>query len=67
MNPSKKRGAYEKIDDQVVETQTLPIGTLKLHGFFLQESMKDLCTGVHIEAKNDEAVLPALSFYWLAD
>ncbi|MBT9589514.1 MAG: alpha-amylase [Thiobacillus sp.] len=50
-----------------VEAQTLPIGALKLHGFFLQESMKDLCTGVHIEAKNDEVVLPARSFYWLTD
>jgi len=50
-----------------VEAQTLPVSVLRDHGFFLQENMKNLCTGERIVVEDDAIVLPQLSFYWLTD
>ncbi|MCU0810859.1 MAG: alpha-amylase family glycosyl hydrolase [Thiobacillaceae bacterium] len=50
-----------------VEAQTLPVSTLRMHSFFLQENMKNLCTGERIAVEDDAIVMPPLSFYWLTD
>jgi len=50
-----------------VEAQTLPVSVLRDHGFFLQENMKNLCTGERIVVEDDAIALPQLSFYWLTD
>lgn len=50
-----------------VAPQTFGIGAIKTLGFFQQQGMKDLCSGASVFPKNDQIVIPALSFYWLAD
>lgn len=50
-----------------VAAQTLHIGTLRSHGFFQQDAMKDLCSGTRVVAENDAVIIPPLSFYWLTD
>ena len=50
-----------------VAAQALHIGTLRPHGFFQQDAMKDLCSGTRVVAENDTVVIPPLSFYWLTD
>jgi amylosucrase len=50
-----------------VEPQPLHIGVLKTHGFFQQNSMNDLCSGVGVVAENETIVIPPLFFYWLAE
>ncbi len=47
--------------------QTLSIEALRAHGYFLQDGMKDLCSGTRIGMVDDALVLPPLSCYWLAD
>ncbi|CAG0989210.1 partial amylosucrase, partial [Planctomycetaceae bacterium] len=50
-----------------VAAQTLNIGTPRSHGFFQQDTMKDLCSGTRVVAENDAVIIPPLSFYWLTD
>ncbi len=50
-----------------VEAQALHIGTPRSHGFFQQDAMKDLCSGMRIVSENDTVIIPPLSFYWLTD
>ena len=50
-----------------VEPQPLHTGALKSNGFFQQDSMKDLCSGMRVVAENDTIVIQALSCYWLTD
>jgi amylosucrase len=49
------------------ETQALPIGTLRPHGFFQQGGMKNICSGENVAVDDDAIIVPALSFYWLTD
>lgn len=49
------------------EAQTVPVDTLQPFGFFLKESMKNLCSGTSIPMENNAITIPPLSFYWLAD
>ena len=66
-DPNNIRNRVLVIGNFNVEAQTLPLAALTPHGFFLQESMKDLCSGGRIEVENDAIILPPLSFYWLTD
>ncbi|MGV8991095.1 MAG: alpha-amylase family glycosyl hydrolase [Thiobacillus sp.] len=66
-DPKNSRNRVLVIGNFNVEAQTLPLAALTPHGFFLQESMKDLCSGGRIEVENDAIILPPLSFYWLTD
>ena len=50
-----------------VAAQALHIGTLRPHGFFQQDAMKDLCSGTRVVEENDAVSSPQLSFYWLTD
>ena len=50
-----------------VEPQSLHVGTLRPHGFFQQEGMKDLCSVALVQVVNDEVVIPPLTCYWLTD
>jgi amylosucrase len=50
-----------------VAPQPLPLDTMKRHGFCRQGSMKDLYSNSRIEPVDDAIVIPALSFFWLAD
>ncbi|HQT70348.1 MAG TPA: amylosucrase [Thiobacillus sp.] len=47
--------------------QTLPTEVLRMQGFVQPETMKDLCTGLHVPVDNDALILPALSCQWLVD
>lgn len=66
-DPKNIRNRVLVIGNFNVKAQTLPLAALTPHGFFLQESMKDLCSGGRIEVENNEFALPPLSFYWLTD
>ncbi|MHB1084034.1 MAG: amylosucrase [Thiobacillus sp.] len=66
-DPQNSRNKILVIGNFNVEEQTLPVGTLIPHGFFQQESMKDLCSGMRVTVEDDAIVVPALSCYWLAD
>ena len=48
-----------------VESQIIRIGHMKAFGFFQHDVMKDLCTGMRINAKEDAILIPPLSCYWL--
>ena len=50
-----------------VTSQTIHANMLRLHGFFQQGSMRDICTGERAEIENDALVIPALSCYWLTE
>jgi len=50
-----------------VEPQPLHVGALKSSGFFQQESMKDLYSGMRVVAENEMIIIPPLSCYWLTD
>jgi len=50
-----------------VDPQALHVGVLKSYGFFQQDSMKDLCSGMRIAAENETVVIEPLSCYWLAE
>jgi amylosucrase len=67
VDPQNNRNRVLVIGNFNVAPQTLPLDTLKRHGFFRQGNMKDLCTNSRIEPVDDAIVVPALSFFWLAD
>ncbi|MHB1237008.1 MAG: amylosucrase [Gallionella sp.] len=50
-----------------VAPQTFGIASIKTLGFFQQQGMNDLCSGASVLPENDQIIIPALSFYWLAD
>jgi len=50
-----------------IEPQALPLAVLRPYGLFLQDAMKNLCTGARIPVENDALTVPPLSFYWLVD
>jgi amylosucrase len=47
--------------------QVMQISPLRSHGFFRQDGMTDLCTGVRIHVTNNTIAIPPLSLYWLVD
>lgn len=50
-----------------VNPQTLPVGGLRVHGFFPREGMKDLCSGELVVVENDAIVVPPLTCVWLTE
>jgi amylosucrase len=50
-----------------VDPQPLHIGSLKAQGFFRQDSMKDLCSGMRVTADNETVLIQPLSCYWLEE
>jgi len=48
-----------------VESQRLRIGNMKTLGFFQHDVMKDLCTGIRINAEEEAILIPPLCSYWL--
>jgi amylosucrase len=67
VDPQNNRNRVLVIGNFNVAPQTLPLDTMRRHGFFRQGNMKDLCTNSRIEPVDDAIVIPALSFFWLAD
>ena len=67
IDPQNSRNRVLVIGNFNVAPQTLPLDTMRRHGFFRQGNMKDLCTNSRIEPVDDAIVIPALSFFWLAD
>jgi amylosucrase len=49
------------------EAQNIKHSELKLQGFFMNESMKNLYSGLSLQIVNDSITIPPLSFYWLTD
>jgi amylosucrase len=66
-DPQNSRNKVLVIANFNVAPQTFGIGTIKTLGFFQQQGMKDLGSGASVLLKNDQIIIPALSFYWLAD
>jgi amylosucrase len=66
-DPQNNRNRVLVVGNFSVEAQMLPVDALRSHGFFLQNGMKDLCSGERIAVENEAAVLPPLSCHWLTD
>lgn len=66
-DPMNSRNRVLVIGNFNIEAQVLPVSTFSAHGFFLQESMRNLCSGERIAVENGAITIPALSFYWLSD
>ena len=66
-DPQNSRAQVLVIGNFNVEPQTLQVGELRAHGFFLREGMRDLCSGAQLAIENEAVVLPPLSFYWLTE
>jgi amylosucrase len=66
-DPQNSRNRVLVVGNFNAEAQIFPIGTLRPHGFFQQDGMKDLCSGERITVENDALVLPPLSCHWLID
>lgn len=50
-----------------VAPQSLTVTGLRPHGFFLRDSMVDLCSGERLTVGNEAVVIPPLSACWLVD
>lgn len=66
-DPQNSRNRVLVISNFNVVEQSLPVEALRHHGFFLPDGMKDLCTGMRVDAENDEIAVAPLSCYWLTD
>ncbi|MBZ0104093.1 MAG: alpha-amylase [Sulfuricella denitrificans] len=66
-DPQNSRNRVLVIGNFNTEPQTLPVSALSTHGFFLQGSMRNLCSGEQIAEESGAIIIPALSFYWLSD
>lgn len=47
--------------------QELSVPALRGHGFFLRDSMLDLCTGARMNVENETLRVPSLTCLWLVD
>lgn len=66
-DPQNSRSKVLVIGNFNVAPQTLNIDVLKPYSFFQQGGMNDLCSGTIVFSENDQFIISALSFYWLAD
>ena len=66
-DPHSSRNSVLVVGNFNVEPQLLPVEALKSSGFFLQDRMKDLCSGVWLQTEHESIVIPPLSYYWLID
>jgi amylosucrase len=66
-DPLNSRNKVLVIGNFNFEAQTFKLSELKQQGFFMHESMKDLYSGLNLQAENDNLTIPPLSFYWLID
>jgi amylosucrase len=66
-DPHNNRNKVLVVSNFNIEAQTMPLAALKPYGFFQQDSMSDICSGIRLTAENDAVVLPPLSFCWLID
>ncbi|KXS30698.1 MAG: Alpha amylase catalytic region, partial [Candidatus Gallionella acididurans] len=62
-DPQNSRNKVLVIANFNVAPQTFGIGSIKTLGFFQQQEMKDLYSGASVLLKNDQIIIPALSFY----
>ncbi len=66
-DPHSSRNSVLVVGNFNVEPQLLSVEALKSSGFFLQDKMKDLCSGEWLQTENESIVIPPLSYYWLID
>ena len=66
-DPLNSRNKVLVIGNFNFEAQAIKLSELKQQGFFMHESMKDLYSGLSLQAENDNLTIPPLSFYWLID
>lgn len=66
-DPHNSRDKVLVVGNFNFEAQTLNADALRLQGFFLQGSMKDLCAKERVLLENDALVIPPYSFFWLSD
>ncbi|MBU1568305.1 MAG: alpha-amylase family protein [Proteobacteria bacterium] len=66
-DPQNSRNRVLVVANFNIDPQMLQVNELKASGFFLQDRMKDLCSGSSIQAENDSIVILPLTCYWLAD
>ncbi len=66
-DPQNSRNRVLVVSNFNIEAQTMPLAALKPYGFFQQDGMRDICTGMHLTAENDAVVLPPLTCCWMID
>ena len=66
-DPQNSRAQVLVVANFNVESQTLQVGGLRAHGFFLREGMKDLCSGESVSVEHEAIVVPPLTCYWLTE
>jgi len=66
-DPQNPRNRVLVIANFNVEAQALTLDALQPYGFFLQNAMRELCSGRAIAVGNGAVSVPALSCCWLAD
>ena len=64
-DPRGGRAGVLVIGNFHVEPQTLRVGDLRAHGFFLRDAMRDLCSGANVAVEHEAIVVPPLTCYWL--
>jgi amylosucrase len=66
-DPHNSRNRVLVVGNFNAEPQVLPVEVLKSSGFFLQDRMKNLCSGACLQVEDDAIVIQPLSCYWLTD
>ncbi|MFA5081941.1 MAG: alpha-amylase family glycosyl hydrolase [Hydrogenophilaceae bacterium] len=66
-DPQNSRNRILVVGNFNDQAQALSVDALRMHGFFLTDGMKDLCTGERFQASGDSIVLPPLACHWLTD
>lgn len=67
LDPQNQRNRVLVIANFNIEAQVLALDMLRRQGFFLQNAMRELCSGMTITIENDAITVPALSCCWLVD
>ncbi|NCN88955.1 MAG: alpha-amylase, partial [Gallionella sp.] len=63
-NPRNRVLVVANFNDQ---PQFLPLEVLRPSGFYREDALKELCSGMRVETENEAITVPALSCCWLAD
>jgi len=63
-NPRNRVLVVANFNDQ---PQFLPLEVLRPSGFYREDALKELCSGMRVETENEAITVPAFSCCWLAD
>jgi amylosucrase len=66
-DPAAPRNRVLVVANFNIEAQPLPLEVLRPYGFFGHSPMRELCSGMRVEAVEDAITIPALRCCWLSD